>query len=119
MRYRAPSTRSPILSLRKFLCVIGSLSLIVIPPVFLISADARIQTTGELRFELPANGNLRVENLRGGVIAEVWKENYVSVAAVGDSEQSSKLPAVVDRGEGLLSIRLARGPVGAPRIDLQ
>jgi Ca-activated chloride channel family protein len=79
----------------------------------------RAQTKGELRFELPANGNLRVENLRGGVIAEVWKENYVSVAAVGDSEQSSKLPAVVDRGESLLSIRLGRGPAGAPRIDLQ
>ena len=80
---------------------------------------AASQAAGELRFELPANNNLRVENLRGGVIAEVWKENYVSVAAVADSGQSSKLPAVIDRGEGLLSIRLARGSVGAPRIDLQ
>src|SRR5437660_5279694 len=40
---------------------------------------------GELRFELPANGNLRIENLRGAVIARVWQENYVSVAAVTDS----------------------------------
>ncbi len=43
----------------------------------------------------------------------------MSVAAVGSGEQSTKLPAIVDRGEGLLSIRLVRGAAAAPRIDLQ
>ncbi|HKB66160.1 MAG TPA: hypothetical protein VKC61_09920, partial [Pyrinomonadaceae bacterium] len=37
------------------------------------------QESEGLRFELPANGNLRIENLRGGVIVESWAENYVSL----------------------------------------
>jgi Ca-activated chloride channel family protein len=118
MRYRAPTQYSPAFSPRKFLCAMVALSLALLSAVN-TGHTTSAQTKGELRFELPANGNLRVENLRGGVIAEVWKENYVSVAAFGDVDQSSKLPAVVDRGESLLSIRLGRGPAGAPRIDLQ
>ena len=34
-----------------------------------------------IQIELPANGNIRVENQFGGVAAEVWKEKYVSVSA--------------------------------------
>src|SRR5713226_4781556 len=118
MLYQAPTYYARIFSPHKFLCAMVALSLALLPTIGL-GRTGSAQTKGELRFELPANGNLRVENLRGGVIAEVWKENYVSVAAVGDSEQSSKLPAVIDRGESLLSIRLGRGPAAAPRIDLQ
>ncbi len=72
-----------------------------------------------VRLELPDNGNLRAENLRGGVIAEVWNENYVSVLAITDSGQTSRSPAVVQRTDTLLSVRVARGPVGAPRINLR
>jgi VWFA-related protein len=77
------------------------------------------QSTEGLRFELPANGNLRIENLLGGVIAEVWKENYVSVVAITDSGRQSRSPAVIQRTDSLLSIRVARGTAGAPRINLQ
>jgi VWFA-related protein len=69
-----------------------------------------------LRFELPANGNLRIENLRGGVIVESWSENYVSIAAITDSGQQSRSPAVIQRTDSLLSIRVARGP---QHINLQ
>jgi len=72
-----------------------------------------------VRLELPDNGNLRVENLRGGVIADLWNENYVSVLAITDRGQVSRSPAVVQRTDTLLSVRVARGPVGAPRINLQ
>ncbi|MFN2577537.1 MAG: VWA domain-containing protein [Pyrinomonadaceae bacterium] len=82
-------------------------------------AAAIIQSNGDLRFELPANGNLRVENLRGAVMAEVWDQSYVSVSAVADNGEASSTPPVVDHGEALLSIRLARGPKGAPRVNLQ
>jgi VWFA-related protein len=78
-----------------------------------------IQSDEGLRFELPANGNLRIENLRGGVIAEVWKENYVSVVAITDNGRQSRSPAVIQRTESLLSIRVARATAGAPRINLQ
>jgi len=74
------------------------------------------QTSDGLRLELPANGNLRIENQRGGVIVELWAENYVSVAAITDSGQPSRSPAVIQLTESLLSIRVARGP---QRINLQ
>src|SRR6266404_8541349 len=70
----------------------------------------------DLRFELPENGNLRIENLRGGVIVESWSENFVSVAAITDSGQQSRSPAVIQRTDSLLSIRVARGP---QHINLQ
>ena len=74
------------------------------------------QTPEGLRLELPANGNLRIENQRGGVIVELWLENYVSVAAITDSGQQSRSPAVIQRTDSLLSIRVARGP---QHINLQ
>jgi VWFA-related protein len=80
---------------------------------------ANFQSPAGLRFELPANGNLRIENLRGGVIAGLWNENYVSVSAVADNGQVSTLPAVIDRTDSLLSVRMARGPLGASRINLE
>jgi VWFA-related protein len=74
------------------------------------------QTPEGLRFELPANNNLRIENSRGGVFVEVWAENFVSVAAITDSGRQSRSPAVIQRTDGLLSIRVTRGP---QRINLQ
>jgi VWFA-related protein len=69
-----------------------------------------------LRLELPANGNLRVENLRGGVRVDLWSENYVSISAIADDGQPSVTPPVVDRGAGLLSIRLGKATT---RVNLQ
>jgi VWFA-related protein len=77
------------------------------------------QSNPDLRLELPANGNLRVENLRGGVIAEFWDQNYVSVSAITDSGERSRSPAVIQRSDTLLSVRVARGPVDAQRINLE
>src|SRR6266436_9052991 len=77
---------------------------------------ANLQSPEGLRFELPANGNLRIENLRGGVIVESWPENYISVVAITDSGQQSRSPAVIQRTDSLLSIRIARGP---QHINLQ
>lgn len=119
MHHRAPGNLSPTLPLNKFFCAIIAAALALCP----LSATTRsvnaAQSNRELRLELPANGNIRVENLRGSVIAQVWKESYVSVSAVADSGEARSLPAVVDRGEGLLTIRLARGPIGAARINLE
>src|SRR5438067_9690107 len=72
-----------------------------------------------LRFELPANGNLRVENLRGAVIVEVWNEPYVSIAAVGDTGESVKSPAVIESSNSLLSIRVTRGAIGSAPVNLE
>src|SRR2546430_9856704 len=113
MIYRAPSTRSQIFSLLKMLRVFAlALSLLAIPAV-------NSQTNNGLHFELPANGNLRVENLRGAVIAQVWNENYVSVSAISDDGQAAKFSPVVDRGETLLSIRLGRRTANTSPVNLE
>ena len=77
-----------------------------------ISASASFtsfQSNQSLRFELPSNGNLRVENLRGVVIAEVWSEPYVSIAAVTDTGEAIRSPAIIESSERLLSVRVPRG----------
>src|SRR3989440_2566175 len=119
MLYRDSDQFSPFLTLQKFVCVMTAVALAWLPCISPANASASIQSNGELRFELPANGNLRVENLRGAVMAETWQENYVSVSAVSDNGELSTTPPVVDRGESLLSIRLARGPKASPRVNLE
>ena len=66
------------------------------------------QSNQSLRFELPSNGNLRVENLRGVVIAEVWSEPYVSIAAVTDNGEAIRSPAIIESSDRLLSVRVPR-----------
>src|SRR2546421_1754327 len=119
MLYRDSDQFSPFLTLQKFVCVMAAFAFAWLPCISPTDASATIQSNSELRFELPANGNLRVENLRGAVMAEIWQENYVSVSAVSDNGEASTTPPVVDRGEGLLSIRLARAPKAAPHVNLQ
>ena len=118
MFYVVPSDHSPICSFRRVLSAVVGLCLIVLTNAG-AAFPAILQSDEGLRFELPANGNLRIENLRGGVIAEVWKENYVSVVAITDSGRQSRSPAVIQRTESLLSIHVARGTAGAQRINLQ
>jgi Ca-activated chloride channel family protein len=118
MFYVVPTDRFPGGSFRKVLSAVVGLCLIVLTNSG-VASSVILQSDEGLRFELPANGNLRVENLRGGVIAEVWKENYVSVVAITDSGRQSRSPAVIQRTESLLSIHVARGTAGAQRINLQ
>jgi VWFA-related protein len=101
--------------LRQLLALVFIFSLI---PIVGVKARPLSQSNEGLRLELPANGNLRVENLRGGVIAELWSENYVAVSAISDSGEQQRSPAVVQRTDALLSIRLARGTANSPRINL-
>ena len=111
-----------ITSLRDFLKKSIRLILILYLACFANGAStssARSQSNEGLHLELPANGNLRIENLRGGVITQVWNEDYVSVSAIFDSGQQSRSPAVMQRSDSLLSVRVARGPAGAPRINLE
>ena len=119
MLYRAPCKRSLILSLPKIVSAV----LVTVLAVQILparrEATSQAQIRNDLRFELPRNGNLRVENQRGAVIVEVWPEDFVSVAAVGDRGQESSLPAVVERGDTLLSIRLNRTPKSEARLNLE
>jgi Ca-activated chloride channel homolog len=78
-----------------------------------------VQSNEGLRFDLPANGNLRVENLRGGIIVQVGTQDYVTVLAIADGGKPGVSPAIVDRTEGLLSVRVSRGMAeAASQINL-
>ena len=113
-----PTDRSPFFLFGKPLCLILGLCLTCVANVRATNT-AVLQTEAGLRLELPRNGNLRVENLRGGVIAELWSESYVAVSAITDSGQESRSPAVVQRSDSLLSMRVPRGANGAARINLK
>src|SRR5437660_4120946 len=119
MLYAVPTDHSLICSLRKLFCVVVGLCVVALPWFVTARPAIEFQSIEGLRFELPENGNLRVENLRGGVIVELWKEDYASIAAITDSGQQSRSPAVIQRTDSLLSVRVARGPVGAQRINLE
>src|SRR2546423_1324307 len=77
---------------------------------------ANSQSEQGLHFELPANGNLRVENLRGGVIAEVWSETYVAISSVTENGDPSHSPAVIQSSDSLLTVRVS--PAGTSRVNL-
>ena len=113
-----PTKRSPIFFSRKLFCLAVGFCVAFGTNVHAAGA-AVLQSEEGLRFELPANGNLRVENLRGGVIVDLWSENYVSVSAITDSGRESRSAAVVQRSDSLLSVRVPRGAVGAARINLK
>ncbi len=113
-----PTTRSPFIFFRKLFCLLAGLCLTFVANAA-VTNSAGLQAEAGLRLELPANGNLRVENLRGGVIAELWNENYVSVSALTDSGKESRSPAIVQRTDSLLSLRVPRGAAGAARINLK
>src|ERR1051326_6077953 len=78
-----------------------------VSPALFVS-ETKAQTNTGVRLELPANGNLRVENLRGAVIMEVGDESFVSVAAIAETGEQVASPAVIQSSATLLSVRVAR-----------
>src|SRR5438128_4491250 len=110
---------APDCSREKFFALALALCLALISHAETISPNPLFQSDEGLRLELPRNGNLRVENLRGGVIAELWQENYVSVLAITDSGQQNRSPGIVQRSESLLSLRVPRGAGNAVHINLE
>jgi VWFA-related protein len=80
-------------------------------------AQTKAQSANGVRLELPANGNLRVENLRGAVIMEVGEEPFVSITAVAENGEHVPSPAVIQTSASLLSVRIVRADK-APRVHL-
>jgi VWFA-related protein len=102
--------------LAKSLCLV----LILGKACFVYATPGKLspQYPQDLRFELPANGNLRLENQRGDVKVEIWNQNYVSVTTNGEGGQSKEPPATIQRTEGLLSIRIVDAPGKSSRVNL-
>jgi VWFA-related protein len=114
-----PRRRSPaFVSGTIFVAILLVCSGVVSPNSTLASFSANQSQEG-LRFELPANGNLRVENARGGVIVEVWDEKDLSLVAVTDSGAVIRSAAVIQTSDRLLSVRVPRGTTNSPRVNLE
>lgn len=105
--------RSPLI-----VCELMLAAALVLSSIPASASVTSIQSNQSLRFELPGNGNLRVENLRGVVMAEVWSEPYVSIAAVTDTGEAIRSPAIIESSDRLLSVRVPRSPAKA-HINLE
>src|SRR5262245_43090123 len=84
----------------------------------LFVSETKAQTNSGVRLELPSNGNLRIENLRGAVIMEVGDESFVSIAAFAETGEQVTSPAVIQSSASLLSVRVARADK-SPRVHLR
>jgi Ca-activated chloride channel homolog len=118
MRYAVITNSSPV-RLPGLISILLALTTLAFTAHVPSSRANTFQTDEGLRFELPANGNLRVENRRGGVIVSVWSENYVSVSAETDAGNANQVKPIIDRTEALLSIRLARGAAANQPMNLR
>jgi|GEM_PF-180946 len=61
-----------------------------------------------VRADLPAGGELRIENRRGNVSVEVWNERHVSVTARVEGKLPARSPVLIQRTESLLNIGVVR-----------
>lgn len=98
------------LSLQRAFCL--GLFAVLATPTF---AGTVTQGGGQdgIKIEFAAGSHLRIENQLGAVTAEVWKENYVSVA-VTSSAPLTRSPVVIENRKQLLSVGIVRRPTDAP-----
>jgi VWFA-related protein len=107
-------------------------ALLLLAPFFFACAAAQSinkDTSGtdasDVRADLPLGGELRVENVRGGVSVEVWNEKFVSITAIienANSKTASRIsPVRIARTDELLTINVARAATSvanATRVNL-
>ncbi|MEP6743155.1 MAG: VWA domain-containing protein [bacterium] len=80
-------------------------------PLSIAAETPQSDTPQGIRIEFVAGSHLRIENQFGGVEAEVWKENYVTVSAtVEGSKPLARSPVVIENRKQLLSISIVRRP---------
>jgi VWFA-related protein len=73
--------------------------------------QAQARDGDSVTVDLPANGEVRIENQRGGVALEVWGEDYLSVAytsAGATTRASETSPVRLERTDNLLAITIPR-----------
>ena len=100
---------------KRFFCSLLALSIIALCSALNLS---QAQEREGVRADLPENGNLRVENLRGGITLELWNENFVSISATIEGQQG-RSPAIIQRTERLLSVRVPPGArANGARVNL-
>lgn len=77
-----------------------------------LTSESSGSTLQDIRIDVPADVRVRIENQFGGIVASVWKEKYVSVAATieGSSAPFKRSPIVIENKNKLLMISVVRTP---------
>lgn len=93
-------------------CVISGLTCLV--PALSEAADQGI------RIDVPADARVRIENQFGAIVASVWKEKYVTVAATieGGGTSFTRSPIVIENKTQLLLISVVRRPID-PQVAIR
>jgi VWFA-related protein len=93
--------------------------LALVAPPLAVRGEAQDDTAASVRADLPAGGDLRIENRRGSVTIEMWNEKQVSVTATMEGKTPARSPVVIQRTEKLLTISVASQAGEEPaRVDL-
>jgi VWFA-related protein len=99
------------------------ISTMILITSILMNIDARVgqqsYTSDGLLLELPNNGDIQIENWRGSVSVEIWKEKFLSIGFETNGKLAES-PIVIDRSSGKLIIKVEAGLANtSPNIDLK
>ena len=71
-----------------------------------------VQSSDEIRIEVPADGQIKVRNDFGNVSVELWDNSYAAVSATFEtSAKFSRSPIVIDNRGKLVMISVVRRPI--------
>src|SRR6266508_3996664 len=92
-----------------------SLFIIVLLPYVVDAVSSQRDEYG-LRLDMPASGQIRIENQYGEIAVEVWQEKYLSLAAkiAGGGSPTGRSPVSIDNRKQLLVVSIVRTPLNPP-----
>ena len=87
-------------------------ALIVLAALLFPGKALAVNSQDEIRIDVPANGQIKVQNDFGNVSVEVWNNSYAAVSAsIEGSAKFTRSPIVIDNRGTLLVISIVRRPV--------
>lgn len=89
------------------------LAVLFFPALLTVSGFAQTSTGDApkgVQIEFPPNGQIRIENQLGDVVAETWKQKYVYVTTSEDASSSRGSSVVIENGNQAFVIRVVRRP---------
>ena len=87
-------------------------ALIVLAALLFPSTALAVNSQDEIRIDVPANGQIKVQNDFGNVSVEIWDNTYAAVSAsIEGSARFSRSPIVIENRGGQLTISIVRRPV--------
>lgn len=87
-------------------------ALILLAALLFPGTALAVNSQDEIRIDVPANGQIKVQNDFGNVSVELWNNSYAAVSAsIEGSAKFSRSPIVIENRGGQLMISIVRRPV--------